>query len=268
MFARSSPKNLTVIHRLSPKARIDRSRSYGFVVGKFETENQAKLEKLRQRRYWLTILSAGAVGAGGFAGFATLNPLLLAPVLTSLSLVGGDLQGTSQKFLLMSDLVEAFEEEDIAIEVGLKLDELPDIDFFLRFPDKEFVLIKIRSLSASTIFYSEEREVLRFVKKQRGIKSWQPDPLIEIAQQERWLRKHRPDLLGGSSRDKRRPLAKLLVLWTDTTLGEHPEHLYVTMDDQKFLTIRKMGTTTIVEKDQVVSFIRGYLASRRSQKTS
>lgn len=258
---------LELIQHSSSRARIKGDRHSEFVVGRFAEENQAKLRQLEQRRYWLTVY-ASAVGAGGIAGFAALSPAVMLPFLPFLSLLAGQLQGTSQRFLLMSGLVEAFEDEDIAIEVGLTIDGLPDIDFFLRFPDKEFILIKIRSLSFSRIVYNEEREALRFKKEGGGLSTWKPDPLNELAEQERWLRKHRPDLLGTTSRDRRRPLAKLLVLWTDTFLGDHPEHLYATIDNQKFLTIRNMGTVTIVEKDQVIQFIRAYLSSRRSRKSS
>ena len=235
-------------------------------MGEFSESNQAKLKQLEDRHERLTMLSH-AVGLGGVAGLAIFSPSAVL-TLPPLGLLLGALQTTSQRFLLMTELVEAFEDEDVEIEVGLEPDGVRPIDFFLKFPDKEFILIQIRSLGDSRVTYNEEREALRFKKRGGGLKTWKPDPLFELAEQERWLRRQRYDLLGTSSRDRRRPLAKLLVLSGNTTLGDHPEHLYDTIDDQKHLTIRKFGTTAIVGNNQVVDFIRGYLASRRSRKTS
>lgn len=267
MFAYSTPPQLELIQGSRLQARIEGSLQSRVVVGEFAQENQAKLRQLEQEREQLTVKCA-AVGLGGFAGFFLLSPLVAA--ITALPEFGsllGELQTNSQRFLLMEELMEALKDENVAIEVGLKPEGLREIDFFLRFSDKEYVLIQIRSLGDVKVTYNEEREALRFRKKGGGSKTWEPDPLFELAEQERWLRRQRPDLLGASSRDRRRPLAKLLVLWQDTTLGEHPEHLYVTMSDQRFLTIRKNGTTAIVSKNQAIDFIQGYLASRRS-KTS
>ncbi|MBD2092367.1 hypothetical protein H6F67_21185 [Microcoleus sp. FACHB-1515] len=268
MFAYSTPPQLELIQGYRLQARIEDGLQFGFVVGEFAQENQAKLRQLEQERDRLS-LACAAAGLGGIAGFILLSPLFTAmAALPALSSLLGELQTTSQRFFLMTELMEALEDENVAIEIGLKPEGLREIDFFLRFSDKEYVLIQIRSLGDAKVTYNEEREALRFRKKGGGSKTWEPDPLFELAEQERWLRRQRYDLLGQSARDRRRPLAKLLVLWQETVLGDHPEHLYVTMDDQKYLTIRKMGTTALVTKEQVIDFIRGYLASRRSRKTS
>ncbi len=238
--------------------------SSSIIVGTFTEENQAKLKELERER---DLLSAGAILAGMGVSIATVfvNPLS-AIALPSIELLMGKLQGTSQRFNLMSQIVEALEDEDIQITVGLQPEGLRDIDFFLRSPDKEFILIQIRSLGNSKVFFNEKKEVLQFRRKGGGLKTWKPDPLSELIEQERWLRKYRPDLLGGSSRDKRRPISKLLVLANVTVLDDHSEHLYDTINSRKYLTIRKTGTATIVTKDQVADFIRDYLKSRRSTK--
>ncbi|NJL19767.1 MAG: hypothetical protein HC895_01415 [Leptolyngbyaceae cyanobacterium SM1_3_5] len=267
MFARLEEPKLWLIQTPSSKARMEDSILHsGFEVGKFEAENYAELERLRQRREELTILFS-ALALGSIAGLALFSLVLIAGL--PIAAIAGELQKTSQRFLFMSELVEAFESEDISIKVGLKGEGIREIDFFLIFPDKEFILIQIRSLSFSKIAYKEERQALRITRKKKkgGVTTWKPDPLLELLDQERWLRKERPDLLGGSSRDRRRPIAKLLILWDDTVLGEHPEHLYATMNDQKFLMIRNKGTVFIVEREQVIDFIQGYLDSRRSPKT-
>lgn len=235
-------------------------------VGKFVEENQAKLEQLKRERekLLLTCATVGGISALGL----TLSFFSAVVALPPLFQLAGRLQTISQRYLLMSELLENFEDEDIRIEVALDTDEeVRPIDFFLRFPDREYILIQIRSMGGSKVTYNEEKEALRFRKKGRGVKSWQPDPLIELVEQERWVRRQRSDLLGKTARERRRPMAKVLVLWTDTFIGDHPEHLYATINDQKYLTIRKAGTMSVLLREQVISFVRDYLASRRSPKT-
>lgn len=230
-------------------------------------ENQTKLKQLEHERDRLQKLSY-VIGFAGIAALAVFSPSAIV-TLPPLGAVLGDLQTTSQRFFLMTELINAFENEGIEIEIGLKPEGLREIDFFLRFPsDKEYILIQVRSLGDAKVVFNEEREALQFRKKGGGLKNWKPDPLGELIEQERWLRRQRSDLLGNSSRDRRRPIAKLLILATVTTLGDHPEPLYATMDSGKYLTLRKMGTSSIVTQNQVIDFIQAYLSSRRSPKTS
>ncbi|MBD3885949.1 hypothetical protein IFO70_30035 [Phormidium tenue FACHB-886] len=178
----------------------------------------------------------------------------------------GQLQTVSQRVILMEELLETFQNEGIRIHSGLSFEGAREIDFFIAFPDKEFLLIQNRSLGNSKVFYNERTEALQFIRKGGGLKSWEPDPIVELAVQEKALRKTRRDLFGGSSKDQRRPLAKLLVLWNETRLGEHKEQRYDTIGENRFLTIRKVGTAAIVEKSQAIEFIRAYLAHRQSLK--
>lgn len=263
MIACFEKPRLELIEKAESKERIEKLSS-SIAVGTFAEENQARLKELERER---DLLAAGAALAGMGISVATVfvHPLS-AIVLPSIELLMGKLQGASQRFNLMSQLVEAFENEDIQITVGLQPEGLRDIDLFLRFPDKEFILIQIRSLGNSKVFFNEKKEALQFRRRGGGLKTWKPDPLGELIEQERWLRKHRPDLLGGSSRDKRRPISKLLVLSNITTLDDHSEQLYNTIGEQKYLTIRKTGTVSIVTKDQVLNFVGDYLQSRRSTK--
>lgn len=225
--------------------------------------NQEKLKQLERERERLQMLSliAGWAMTGALAIFTPS----VAVTLPSFSMVLDQLQTVSQRYNLMYQLVQKFGEE-VEIEIGLKPEGLRSIDFFLRFPDKEYVLIQIRSLGSARVFFNEAKQELQFRRKGGGIKTWKPDPLSELARQEQWIRKSRPDLLGTTSRDRRRPLSKLLVLANLTVLADHSEHLYENIDNEKYLVIRKYGTANICEKDQVTDFIRAYLAQRRSRK--
>ncbi|NJL20561.1 MAG: hypothetical protein HC895_06700 [Leptolyngbyaceae cyanobacterium SM1_3_5] len=137
-------------------------------MGKFEAENYAKYEELKQRQIWLTAWGSAAIAGGGIGAFATLNPALLVPTFATLNLIGDDLQGTSRRVLLMPELLEAFEVEDVAIEAALKPEGLPAIDFFLRFPDKEYILIQIRSVGNAKVVYNEKLEALQFRSKKEA----------------------------------------------------------------------------------------------------
>ena len=250
----------------SPEGRTKNDLHSEFIVGEFAQENQTKLKQLEQERGRLQWVSC-EIGLACIArlGVYNLSALVSLPFLSSLA---GKLQTTSQRFLLMTELIEAFEDEGIAIEVGLKSEGLKEIDFFLRFPDKEFILIQIQALSGSKVVYNEKLEALQYRQRKGNLKTWKPDPLLELVAQEQWIRKQRSDLLGVSSRDRKSPMAKLLVLWSNTELGNLSEGLYDRLNESKYTTIRRRSTFNIVPRNQVVDFVKDYLASRRSPKSS
>lgn len=236
-----------------------------FVVVEEEHDNLAILRELEKEREKLLALTSFFVVAN-VAAFA-ISTFFIVSLIPYLPELAGRLQALSQRVLLMRELIENFEAEGIQIYPGIEISEQRDIDLFLKFPNKEFILIHVRSLANSIIVYNERLEAVQIKRKGRGLRAMKPDPLSELSGQELWLRKQRPDLFGDAPRDRKRSMAKLLVLWDDTDLADHSEHLYATINDQKYLTIRRTGTTSIVRRRQVVDFIRDYLASRRSLKT-
>lgn len=268
MFAPAAAPLLTLIEGFSPKGRMKDEIHSEFTVGEFERENRVKLEELERQREQLTFAAYG-VGVSALMGFTIFSPSAIIS-LPALGEVLGKLQEASQRYFVMQELIKEFEEENIAIEMGLEPDGLRTIDFFLRFPDKEFVLLQLRSFGNARVTYNEKREALQFRNPtgNSGASIWKPDPLVELSNQERWIRNHRSELLGTSSRDKRRPIAKAIVLMSETTLAEHSEHLWDTIDQQNYLIIRRNGTFNVVEKDRVSAFVHSYLVSRRSSKNS
>ncbi len=177
-------------------------------------------------------------------------------------------QKVGQVLEILSLILHQFQREGVQIIPLLEVPGHQPVDLFVKFPSKEFLIISMRSLGEAKVFFRAEKEALyiRRTKGSRGLKQWMPDPLRELREQELWLRKNRRDLFGGSSRDSRRPLAKVLVLWSPTKLGEHKEDLYDTIGDEKFVTIRKSGTTTLVPKEEILEFISAYLTLRELQK--
>jgi hypothetical protein len=264
MVACQNKPDLNLIKGTNSEGTIEESLHFRLIMEEARQHNQAILKQLKRRQEWLQFLCY-SLGFGGIAGFTLFSPSILVALPPFTALLG-TLQTVSQRIMLMEQLIEAFQDKGVKIYTGISLEGAKQIDFFIVFPEKEFLLVQNRSLGNSKVFYNERSKALRFIRKGGGLKTWEPDPLIELAVQEKTLRKSRRDLFGGSSRDQRRPLAKLLVLWGETRLGDHDEQMYDTIEGNKFLTIRKVGTAAIVEKSQAIEFIRAYLAHRRSQK--
>lgn len=225
--------------------------------------NFAILQDLERQRDRLT-LGCYAAGAGALVGVTVLTPLVAAS-MPPLAALLGKLQSISQQVLLMRRLIEAFEPEGIEIHPRIDTPDLKQIDFFLKFPDKKFIILKIGSQGNSVVSFNESTEKLQYRRKGGGLKNWEPDPLSVLNLQVIWIGKERRDLKGGSSRDARRPVAKMLVLWGATKLGDHNEHLYSTMAGYQALWVKKFGATCIVEEEQVIDVIKAYLATEREQ---
>lgn len=225
-------------------------------------ENHAILEDLKRWQQKLT-LACYAAGVWGIAGIGFFAPLV-AVAVPPLPFLLGKLQTISQQIVLMKRLIEAFEEEGIEIHPRLKPSGLKEIDFFLKFPDKRFIILMIESLGDSVVSYNEKLEALQYRRKGSGLKTLKPDLLSEVTRQQLWIGKERRDLKGGSSRDARRPVAKMIVFWGVTRLNDHNEHLYSTMAGYKALWIRKeFGTVCLVEEKEVIEAIQAYLAKER-----
>lgn len=225
-------------------------------------DNRAILGNLKRQQEQITIASYAA-GVWAIAGVGFFAPLVAVtvPPLTDLL---GRLQTVSRQILLMERLIDAFEDEGIEIFPRLEPPGLPQIDFFLRFSDKKFIVIRVASQGDSVVSYNEKTESLQFRKRRGGLKTWKPDPLSILGFQQIWIKNERRDLLG-SSRDSRKPVAKMLVLWGDTKLNNHNEHLYSTMAGYRALWIQRFGFTCITEENNVIDTIRAYLARERQR---
>ena len=222
--------------------------------------NRQALEQLQQEQEHLT-RSCYGVGAALAAGFA-INPLLAFCSLPPLGTVVTQLQKTSQIYLNMGRLLEAFEDNSVIITPRLSVPDNGSLDLFVRFPNppKAVFTIGLRSNGESTIFFNEQKESLCLRRKRGGFKAWQVDLFRRFALQEFWLRKNRQDLFGQSSRDKNRPAVKLLVLTGKTKLGKHAEHLYAKIGEQKVLSVRNRVSLFVMEEEQLIPFIQAWLA--------
>ncbi|PSB33931.1 hypothetical protein [Stenomitos frigidus] len=223
--------------------------------------NREAWKQLEQERERLTNGCRGA-GISFLAGLTLANPILLLGSLPLLGITGTQLQKTSQIYLNMGRLLDAFERQEIIITPRLEVPDNGSLDLFVRFPNppKAVFTIGLRSNGESTIFFNEQKEGLCLRRKRGGFKTWQVDLFRRFALQEFWLRKNRQDLFGQSSRDKNRPAVKLLVLTGKTKLGKHSEHLYAMIGDQKVLSVRNRVSLFIMEEEQLIPFIKAWLA--------
>lgn len=230
-----------------------------------EIYNWEAWQQIRQQKDKASVAAAG-IGLLIIVGGTFFSPLALAGVVPStpaLNLI----QKSAQLEQVIPVLLKGFEEEGIQVFASLPVEGQQDLDLFVRFPDKTFFAIAVRSKGRSKIVYSENVEDLR-IKRKAGTASnkWKPNPLQELNDQEIWLRKNRRDLFGGSSRDSRRPVVKILALWGETSVGSHPEHLYSKVGSSSYLVLRKTGTICMLQADQLVSFIRDWRIELQQRK--
>lgn len=164
----------------------------------------------------------------------------------------------------MTALLDLFEDQEVEIIPRLEIPGQGSLDLFVRFPSKHLFAIALRSQGKSTIFYNEASEALYIRRQQggRGLNQWTFDHIQQLSDQEYWLRRNQSDLFGKSSRDKRRPLVKLLVLTGQTRLGKHSEHLYAMIGNQKILLLRKRASVYVLMEEQLTDFIKAWLAQQ------
>ncbi|MBD2157320.1 hypothetical protein [Leptolyngbya sp. FACHB-16] len=226
-------------------------------------DNRENLQQLELEKDKLSNLITSIGAASLIAGLATFSVAWLGILLTWKPATR--LEKVSRLIKLIKNILEEFEGLGVEALPLIKVPGYQPIDLFVRFPGKEFLLFAIRSFGESKIIYNEHKQALYYRRSKKGLKRWEPDPLTELSEQAYWLRKNRRNLFGNS-RGVRKPMAKVLVVWNQTNLDEHQEHLYTTIGGKKFLFIpREGGACYVIHSSQVIDFIRAWLAHRQSQ---
>ncbi|MEA5507475.1 hypothetical protein VB735_31160 [Halotia wernerae UHCC 0503] len=222
--------------------------------------NEAALEMLREAKDYQSTLALAASGAALGTG-GIVHPLgWLLFGLAYKPLVATQKLARLEK--LTARLLDEFRNEGIQVFPVLKIDDKNPIDLFVRFERKIHLFISIRSIGDKEIVYNEAREVLQIKRKDKhGLKVWNPCPLLELADYEKWLSKNR-DLFGMSSREATKtPSAKVLVLWPPTKAAEdHNSHLYSEVGSMKILALRRKGTVFVIQQEEVTEFVKATLA--------
>jgi hypothetical protein len=224
-------------------------------------------EELQQLEIEKDNLSARIISIGTaalVAGLTTFSIAWLGILLTWKPATR--LEKVARVIKLITMILEEFGESGVETLPFIKVPGYQPVDLFIRFPGKEFLLFAIRSFGESSIVYNESKEALYYKRSKKGLKKWQPDPLMELSEQAYWLRKNRRDLFGNS-KGVRKPMAKVLVVWNQTQLDDHKEHLYTTIGGKRFLFIpREGGACYVIHSTQVTDFIQAWLVHRQSQE--
>lgn len=225
--------------------------------------NEPALEMLREAKDYA---STQALAAGG-AALATggiIHPfgwvlfgLAYKPLVVTQKLARLEKLGTL--------LFDEFKSLDVQVFPVIPVEDNNPIDLFIRFPRTTHLFISIRSKGDREIVYNEAREVLQVKRKDKnGLKLWQPCPLVELADYEKWLNKNRDKFLMSSREAQKTPTAKVLVLWPPTKAANtHNEHLYSEVGSMKILALRRKGTAFVIQEEEVIEFVRAWLAKYR-----
>ncbi|MBH8577074.1 hypothetical protein I8752_29650 [Nostocaceae cyanobacterium CENA369] len=222
--------------------------------------NEAALEGLREAKDYESTVALAASGSALATG-GIVHPL------------GWLLFGLAYKPLIRLEkivrlekltalLLDEFKSEGIQVFPVLQIESKNPIDLFVRFPRTTHLFISIRSKGDSEIVYNEKREVLQVKRKNKsGLRTWEPCPLVELADYKSWLDKNR-NLFGMSSREAQKtPTAKVLVLWPPTkAASDHNLHLYSEIGSMKILALRRKGTAFVIQQEEVTEFIKAWLA--------
>lgn len=222
--------------------------------------NEAALEMLREAKDYESTVALAASGAALATG-GVVHPL------------GWLLFGLAYKPLIRIEkltrlekltavLLDEFKSEGIQVFPVLQIEDKNPIDLFIKFPRKTHLFISIRSKGDSEIIYNEKRELLQVKRKNKGgLRTWEPCPLVELADYKSWLDKNR-NLFGMSSREAQKtPTAKVLVLWPPSKAADdHNSHLYSEVGSMRILALRRKGTAFIIQQEEVTEFVKAWLA--------
>ncbi|WP_375491343.1 hypothetical protein [uncultured Nostoc sp.] len=222
--------------------------------------NEAAFEKIREA---IDYQSTVALAAGGFAlgtggGIHPLGWLIFGlaykPLVVTQKLVRLQRLGTS--------IFHEFENEGVQVFPTLPVENNNPIDLFVRFPRTTHLFISIRSKGDREIVYNEAREVLQVKRKDNnGLKLWNPCPLVELADYEKWLNKNKDKFLMTSREAQKTPTAKVLVLCPPTKASpNHKEHLYTEIGDMRVLVLRRKGSAFVITESEVNNLVRAWLS--------
>lgn len=252
---------LEVLETLQDKLSTTEVAGYTVPIDSRESLRQLELEKDN-----LSAIIA-SIGIGSFVtGLTTFSIAWLGLLLAWKPATR--LEKVARLTKLISMILEEYEDAGVETLPLIQVPQYQPIDLFVRFPGKEFILFAVRSFGNSKIVYNERKSALYYKRSKKGLQKWIPDPMLELSEQAYWIRKNRRDLFG-SSKGVRKPMAKVLVVWDQTQLSEHQEHLYATVGGQKFLFIpREEGASYAIHSTQVLDFIRAWLNHRQSPEKS
>lgn len=218
-----------------------------------------QLERERKR------LETYCYGYGyGFAVSMLFSSLWILPAVACFTYGIRRLQKASQLYFAISDLIQAFG-DDIEIQSEIEVPEHGNLDLLVRhIPGKVNIAIALRSQGQAKVYYREDKQQLfrrRYPKG--GTRAWDIDHLTRLGEQEFWLRKNNREVFGRTSRQRNRPLLKILALTGKTILRDNPEDkFYEDIQEPKSLFVKKRTSIYVMEGENIVNFIKAWLDKR------
>ena len=252
----SSPSSsLAVVETSDPKTSSDQEVSFSCnwdAVKELERDNE--------------LLASGCVVA--LTTVFTAATAMTVPLVVPVGVVGLSIAKWTQwradkdarLLQLMKALLGKFEGEGVEIYKKIPVAGMNPIDLFIRFPQKAHLIVSVRSKGDTEIVYNETTEDLRVRKKNGTTNRWHPNPLVELADQERWLAKNRWRFGMTSKEASKTPTAKVLVLWEPTKAAQHRDELYSEVGALKVLSIRRKGTAFVIQQEDLLNFVTAWLA--------
>lgn len=162
---------------------------------------------------------------------------------------------------MVAAIQEAF--KDAQVYHRVQIGERHDLDIFVRFPDKTMFAISVKNWGKGKVVFHEQRNLLCLRQANRSLRYLDaPDPLAELIEHELWLRKNNRAVFGGSSRDSRRPVKKVLAFAPPTIIQDHRAELYAMIGDQQFVCVeRGKSSIFVISEDKLIDFISVNVAS-------
>jgi hypothetical protein len=121
-----------------------------------------------------------------------------------------------------------------------------------------FILVKIMSNSVGAkLRWREDRQEV-FIYRKTGKKAWNSatDAIQKDFKQQEILIRDYTNLMGTSSRQRKRPMLKVLLLEGSTIdPGNNPEHLYDVVPGHKYLNIKANSNVFVFELEGLAKFL-------------
>jgi hypothetical protein len=162
----------------------------------------------------------------------------------------------------MCHLMNKYEKEGIEIFPFLEIENLGSIDIFIRFPTRYFFMVSAQAIGKNTLFYSKKAAsenqkdglYLRHEKRRKEFKSEKLDLLIE---QERHLRQQHKNILGGSNKDARSAIIKILAICGKEAklTKSFPFELTEKNESRNYYLAQKSPSIFVMLEQEIIDFI-------------
>lgn len=233
-----------------------------------QNDNRSILARLEQQQKLLadsylgtTIALIGGAACGNliFAAFGAISNVFLLRRVEKIARI--------QQVALQ--VLETYSSSDVQIFPLLDVPGCNPLDLLVYIPTYAIFIISIRSMGKSKIILSEKTEKFLVKRSHKGFKEWKPDPLIELGLYTDWVKENKATF-GMSTRQFRKPVVKILAIAGDTKIDKHNSHLYTHFEEEIFLApkITGKGTVFVIKLDQVVNFMKAFLASKTKELTT